>query len=99
MGKRPLPRVEPQGCQLLLAPNKELLAVVWHFSTRLLSGQGFMWAAGLSIHSAISGDLQRSMLLTEGPEQEVNDTKPSWLRCSSQLSYVSNGGLLRSMTS
>ena len=90
--------------QILMAPNKELLAVAWTYLLRLPAGQGnrssnfTRWMA-LSIHSATTGDLQHSMLLAEGSDRESLHCQPSWLPCSSNLIEVSDVGRLRSITS
>ena len=84
---------------LLLAPNKKLLAVVWQASQRLLTRRHCIQCMGLSIHSAISGDLQQSKLLTTATSAVDHDCQPSWLSCSSNFMYVGNDGLLHLVTS
>ena len=89
---------EPTAHELLLAPNQELLAVIWQhidmYGPQMPAER--IVRVGLSIHSAITGDLQHSMLLTEG---YARNCQLSWLLCSLNLMYVSAGGLLHVMTS
>ena len=85
--------------QRLLAPTKKFLAITWHFQLILPSCPKPMNCLGLSIHSAISGDLQHSMLLTDGMNPAGSYWQPSWLPCSSKLLILRNAGLLHLMTS
>ena len=85
--------------QLLLSPKKKLLAVVWQFYLVMPSRMHPVVCTGLSIHSAMTGDLCSSKLLTRATSGEDRNCQPSWLPCSSNLLYVSDGGLLNLITS
>ena len=82
---------------VLLAPNKKLLAVLWRFCLKWPpdANRQVDLCVGLRVHSAIRADPQHDMLLkdVEGCGQ------PDWLPCSSNMMYVSAGGVLHSMTS
>ena len=83
-----------------LAPDKQLLAIVWRYFTILSSKYvGNTTQLGLSIHSAITGELLHSMLLMTGTSAEAWDYQLSWLPCSSNLMYVNDGRRLQLNTS
>ena len=88
------------GCKVLLAPSKQLLAVVWQnrpwIRRPLEEWRSHM---GLSIHSAAPGELLHSMLLMTGTVWEFMSCQPGWLPRSSKFMYVSNDGCLRLITS
>ena len=85
--------------EVLLAPNKQLLAVVWDFGLAMdpESSPGYFERLGLSIHSAIRGDLLHSMLLRRGTDVDDN-CQPGWLPCSSNFLYFSADALLHLIT-
>ncbi len=81
------------ACDLQLSPNKRLLAITWLCQRR--DGQAYSDSnskvMGLSIHNAISGACQHSMVLTttwQGPIRQ-----PEWLPCSSNLMYANSNSL------
>ena len=78
------------SCQVLLAPNKQLFAVVWDWQESS--------CLGLSIHSASRGDLLHSMLLMEGIDANTCICQPRWLPSSSNFMYANGSGLLHLIT-
>ncbi len=78
---------------LKLSPNKRLLAVTWLCQRR--EGQARedskSMLMGLSIHDAVSGACQHSMVLT--PEGPGPTHQPEWLPRSSNLMYANSNGL------
>ena len=86
------------GREVLVAPNKQLLAVIWSFGlVEPVSSQDLFTLVGLSIHSASKGDLLYSMILMAGIDADEK-CQPGWLPCSSNFLYFSNGGLLNLIT-
>ncbi len=89
---------------ILLAPSKEFLGVVWEFflmKNKSLPGtvDPRSRLLGLSIHSATSGQLLHSMRLTSGNAGcLLYDCMPQWLPGSSSLAIVNDQGLLRLVT-
>ena len=85
--------------QVLLEPIKGLVAVVWqYFEVRPQEFSSRIVCVGLSIHSAVTGDLQAIRLLSEATSGDAYACEPSCLPCSSNFAYVSDGGLLHVIT-
>ena len=88
----------PTGCDVLLAPTQDFLAVVWQYTGVRLPLEHALeqiYRMGLSIHSATTGALQHSKFVTG----TACDCQPSWLPHSSNLIVDGNDGLLHVMTS
>ena len=99
---QPLIDGSPTACHVLMAPTKEFLAVVWqYYAVRILQENVMEKVSrmGLSIHSAITGELQHSTSVTGGPRGIACNCEPRWLPHSSSLMMVGNDGLLHAMTS
>ena len=89
--------------EVLLAPNQQLLAVIWEVSPRwgpdaLGNHQDGFMHIHLSIHSASRGDLLHKMLLMAGTDVDASNCQPGWLPCTSNFMYISSGGLLHLVT-
>ena len=86
--------------RMLLAPNKQLLAVLWQCNVPLMlqSNLKRVICIGLSIHSATRGDLEHSTILPGGTSGHF-DCRPSWLPCSSNIVYIGDGGIVHLMAS
>ena len=91
----------PTAYRVLLAPNKQLLAVVWqcHVRQMVRSHVELGSRMGLSIHSATTGGLEHSRILGGGTRGPENDCQPGWLPCSSNFMYVGEGSTVHLMTS
>ncbi len=78
---------------LQLSPNKRLLAVTWLCQRR--DGQAHPDSTsrlmGLSIHNAVSGACQHSMVVPTTGQEPTH--QPEWLPCSSNLMYANSDGL------
>ena len=85
--------------QVLLSPSKELLAVFWKFFDTQTPTGSWVVRVGVSIHSAIEGDLLHSMPLTGCKQGNAHNSEPSWVPCSSNFMYVNDGGSLLVMAS
>ena len=84
----------------LLAPMEDRLAVVWrHVQEDPGNPAEDIEDVGLSIHSAITGDVWHSRVLARRIGRFGYNHRPSWLPCSSNLMFVSNDGLLQVVTS
>ena len=85
--------------QLLLSPDKKLLAIVWQYTLVLEFFKYPVVCTGVSIHSAVTGDLHCCKLLTRATSGKEHKRPPTWLPCSSNLIDVSESGRIHAMTS
>ena len=95
--------------QLLLDPSKQYLAVVWGFGLliemrerpsmgRRAIQEENTRLEGMSIHWALSGEIQHSKLLTAEDGSKELECQVFWLPASSNLVCLSNDGRLLCMT-
>ncbi len=89
--------------EVVLAPNKDLLAVVWELrpwiDLNMPSYPGNGVLVGLSIYAAVSGQQVHSMLLkTIQYGFPFDASQLVWLPCSSNLVFVNSCGLLHLMS-
>ena len=87
-----------RSCRPFLSPDKKLFGIVWRYSLVLGSGKYRVVCLGVSVHSALTGDLKYSKPLMRATRGYDHPCLPSWLPCSSNLIHVSEGGLLQSTT-